>query len=67
MTSPQLRLGIIGLGRAFMLMLPTLAQDRRIVLAGAHDPRGDAREQFTRDFGAAAYATAEELLRRARH
>lgn len=61
MTSPQLRLGIIGLGRAFMLMLPTLAQDRRIVLAGAHDPRGDAREQFTRDFGAAAYATAEEL------
>jgi phthalate 4,5-cis-dihydrodiol dehydrogenase len=63
---PKLRLGIAGLGRAFMLMLPTLGRDRRVQLVAAADPRPEARAAFVRDFStpnspARAYATVEEL------
>lgn len=44
-------------------MLPTFLADQRVQLAGACDPRGTAREQFQRDFGAAAHASLEELAR----
>jgi phthalate 4,5-cis-dihydrodiol dehydrogenase len=54
-------LGAAGLGRAFMLMLPTLIGDPRIRLMAAADPREDARQQFSDDFGGRAYATVEEL------
>lgn len=56
-----IRLGVAGLGRAFMLMLPTLAGDPRIELVAAFDPREAARDQFVRDFGARAHATIEDL------
>jgi phthalate 4,5-cis-dihydrodiol dehydrogenase len=56
-----MRLGAAGLGRAFMLMAPTLAADKRVALLAAADPRGEARAQFERDFGGRAYATVEEL------
>src|SRR6204780_4441567 len=56
-----LRLGVIGLGRAFTLMLPTLSQHPLIRLVAACDPRPDARTRFAADFGAANYATAEAL------
>jgi len=56
-----LRLGIIGLGRAFTIMLPTLSKHPLIQLVAACDPRADARERFVADFQAAAYQTAEEL------
>jgi phthalate 4,5-cis-dihydrodiol dehydrogenase len=64
--SLPLRLGVAGLGRAFMLMLPTLGRDRRVRLAAAADPRPEARAAFVRDFStpdspARAYATVEEL------
>ena len=55
-----LKLGVIGLGRGFTLMLPTFAADPRVGLHAAADPRAEARAQFTADFGR-AYATAEEL------
>ncbi|MDX3907025.1 MAG: Gfo/Idh/MocA family oxidoreductase [Pigmentiphaga sp.] len=55
MSSRPLRLGIVGLGRAFSLMLPTFLRDERIVLAGACDPRPAARAQFARDFSAPVY------------
>ena len=55
-----LKLGVIGLGRAFMLMLPTFTADRRVRLIAASDPRAEARAQFAADLGR-AYATAEEL------
>lgn len=62
MSDPSpIRLGVVGLGRAFTLMLPTFAQDPRIRLVAACDPRAMARDQFHRDFGAPAYATIEEL------
>jgi len=61
MPASQLRLGIAGLGRAFKLMLPTFAQHPRILLAGAADPRLEARQRFTREFGARAFASVEDL------
>src|SRR6185437_2782155 len=57
----KLRLGVAGLGRAFMLMLPTLVRHPRVALAGAADPRAEARERVAREFGAPAHASVEAL------
>jgi phthalate 4,5-cis-dihydrodiol dehydrogenase len=59
--SERLKLGIIGLGRAFTLMLPTFASHPRIAMIAASDPRWDARERFAAEFGAKAYEDAEAL------
>src|SRR5689334_8595782 len=56
-----LRLGVAGLGRGFMLMLPTLSQHPKLRLAAAADPRPEARAQFAREFAARTYATVAEL------
>ncbi len=56
-----LKLGVIGLGRAFTLMLPTFMADPRIRMVAASDPRPDARERFTAEFGAKVYEDAEAL------
>ena len=56
-----LKIGVIGLGRAFTLMLPTFQQDKRVRLVAATDPIATARAQFTKDFTAPAYQSAEEL------
>src|ERR1700722_13444133 len=56
-----LRLGVIGLGRAFTLMLPTFAAHPRITMVAASDPRQDSRERFAEEFGAKVYADAEAL------
>jgi phthalate 4,5-cis-dihydrodiol dehydrogenase len=56
-----LKLGVIGLGRAFTLMLPTFAADPRIALTAAHDPRADARERFAEEFNARSFEDAEAL------
>ena len=58
-----LRLGVIGLGRAFTLMLPTFQADPRVRLVAACDPRAAAREQFTRDFGGASYEDFHDLVK----
>jgi phthalate 4,5-cis-dihydrodiol dehydrogenase len=60
MTAP-LRLGVAGLGRAFMLMLPTLAAHPRVTLVAASDPREEARKAFEAEFGARSHATVEAL------
>jgi len=57
----KLRLGVVGLGRAFMLMLPTLAAHPRIAVVAAYDPREEGRERFARDFGGRTYASVDEL------
>lgn len=64
--SEPLRLGVLGLGRAFMLMLPTLSQHPLCRLVAAADPRPEARAQFEADFSrpgapARAYAEIEAL------
>ncbi len=61
MNGPRIRMGVAGLGRAFMLMLPTFTRDPRVELAAAADPRPEARARFTAEFGAPSYATVEEL------
>ncbi|MDO9279274.1 MAG: Gfo/Idh/MocA family oxidoreductase [Polaromonas sp.] len=57
----RLRLGVVGLGRAFTLMLPTLVHDQRIQLVGAADPIAAARAQFASDFGAPVYESIDAL------
>lgn len=54
-------LGVVGLGRAFTLMLPTFTQDERIRLVAGTDPRESARLMFSKDFNAKAYSTIDEL------
>lgn len=61
-----LRLGVVGLGRAFMLMLPTLAHHPLVQLVAAADPREEARRQFESDFSrpdapARSYDSVEAL------
>ena len=56
-----LRLGVIGLGRAFTLMLPTFVADSRIALVAATDPIEEARDQFEKDFAAPTYASVRAL------
>ena len=57
----KLRLGVAGLGRAFTVMLPALARDPRIVLAGAAEPRAEPRVRFAAEFSAPAHETIEAL------
>ncbi|WP_426959175.1 Gfo/Idh/MocA family protein [Muricoccus radiodurans] len=58
----RVRLGVVGLGRAFMLMLPTLVHHPRLRLVAAADPRAEARDTFARDFeGARTYEDVDAL------
>ena len=61
MTSRTLKIGVVGLGRAFTLMLPTFVLDSRVKLMGATDPIATARAQFEKDFGAPSYGSIEAL------
>ena len=54
-------IGVAGLGRAFSLMAPTFAADKRVSLVAAADPRAEARRQFESEFRGRAYATVAEL------
>ncbi len=49
-----IRVGVLGLGRAFTLMLPTFMGDRRVRLVAAYDPRPGARAAFESTFGGVA-------------
>jgi phthalate 4,5-cis-dihydrodiol dehydrogenase len=57
-----LRIGAAGLGRAFVLMLPTFAHPR-VRLAAVADPRPEARARFVADYGGAAYESFDALCR----
>lgn len=63
MSARRLQLGVAGLGRAFTLMLPTLANDPRLQLVAATDPQPLACAQFTGDFGVTCDANFEVLCR----
>jgi phthalate 4,5-cis-dihydrodiol dehydrogenase len=56
-----IRLGVVGLGRAFTIMLPTFVADPRVTLAGAADPRPEARSRFEAEFNTSAYERIESL------
>lgn len=55
------RLGVIGLGRGFMLTLPSMLDDERVVLAGAASSGEQKRHAFEQQFGGRAFATNDEL------
>jgi len=59
--TPPLRLGAAGLGRAFMIMLPTLRAHPGVRLVAAADPRPEARAAFEREFGGRAHASVESM------
>jgi len=61
MTQHPIGLGVVGLGRAFTLMLPTFQADSRIELVAACDPLAPARERFARDFAAPVYEDVARL------
>ena len=61
MNEAPIQLGILGLGRAFTLMLPTFANDKRIKFVAAFDPRKSACDLFTQDFGGVSHNSAEDL------
>ena len=60
MTPPRLRLGIAGLGRGFMLMLPTLLAHPRVQVVAGTDPRDAARARFAVELGR-AHASVQAL------
>lgn len=64
MTNKPLQLGISGLGRGFMLLLPTLAAHPGITLVAAADPRAEARAQFVKDFNGFVTDDFEVLCQR---
>jgi phthalate 4,5-cis-dihydrodiol dehydrogenase len=59
-TAP-IRLGVLGLGRAFTLMVPTFARDPRVRIVAGHDPRPEAMQRLHADFGARTHANAQSL------
>ena len=62
MAAPRvLRLGVLGMGGAFLIFLPDLARHPRVALTAGADPRPEARERFARDFGAEPFESAEAL------
>lgn len=61
MTDRKLRIGAVGLGRAFSLMLPTFARHPLVEMVAGADPRREAQARFAQDFGGRGYATIEAL------
>lgn len=61
MEKKPIGLGVVGLGRAFTLMLPTFVQDERIRLVAAVDPQPGPRTQFEADFGGRVYDSVAAL------
>jgi phthalate 4,5-cis-dihydrodiol dehydrogenase len=57
----RLRIGVVGLGRAFSIMIPTFLQDSRVELVAGADPRDDARRRFASDFKARTFLSVESL------
>lgn len=55
------RLGVAGLGRGFMLTLPSLTCDRRVALVAAAAPREESRRAFVEAFGGRAYESVAAL------
>jgi phthalate 4,5-cis-dihydrodiol dehydrogenase len=59
--SDPIRLGALGLGRGFMLTLPSLRVDPHVRLVACAAPRAESREAFVAEFKASAHASVEAL------
>ena len=56
-----MRLGVLGLGRAFTLMVPTFSGDARVRLVAAFDPQQAACKAFELTFGGTSMSSAEAV------
>ena len=56
------KLGVVGLGRGFMLMLPTFLQDHRVQLVGAATGSDNKQKAFEAQFGGKAVSDIETLV-----
>lgn len=54
-------IGVVGLGRGFVLMLPAFRNDPRVRLVAACAPRETSRAAFRQEFGGNAYEDVERL------
>lgn len=54
-------IGIVGLGRGFVLMLPAFRADPRAKLVAACAPREESRDAFRHEFGGNTYVAIEDL------
>ncbi|MCY0096914.1 Gfo/Idh/MocA family oxidoreductase [Hoeflea ulvae] len=54
-------IGVIGLGRGFVLMLPAFRNDPRVKLVAACAPRQSSRTAFQYEFGGNTYEDADSL------
>lgn len=59
--SDPVRLGVAGLGRGFMLTLPSLRVDPHVRLVACAAPRAESRAAFEAEFGGRGHATVEDL------
>lgn len=57
----ELRIGVVGLGRAAANMIPALAAHPAVRLTAAADPNPQARARFEADFGGRTYLDAAAL------
>ena len=61
MISDPVRLGVAGLGRAFVLMVPTFRRDPRVRLVAAAAPRAESRKAFEAEFGGRGHESVDAL------
>ncbi|MBT3533049.1 MAG: Gfo/Idh/MocA family oxidoreductase [Rhodospirillaceae bacterium] len=61
MADSKLKLGVVGLGRGFTVLLPTLAFHPRLDIKAAADTRAAARDRFKADFGGTAHESIEAM------
>ena len=59
--TPILKIAICGLGRAFVLTLPSLLSFHGIEIVGGIDPQADTRAQFTKTLAKPSFASLEDL------
>jgi phthalate 4,5-cis-dihydrodiol dehydrogenase len=61
-STPKLRIGVAGLGRAGSSMLAAMLRHPLVEVVAAADPRREPRDRFEIDVGGETYASVEEMV-----
>lgn len=61
MKDAPIHIGVVGLGRAFTLMVPTFISDPRVKIVAGFDTREEPLRQLESDFGAIVYRDMQAL------